>query len=88
MFEDPQSRDVHETFQSETEIETETLSPETETFGTDTETEMLAKLSETRPWVGLETVSRRRDRDALTETTSVGKKLSGDSEGQQCQTLH
>jgi hypothetical protein len=37
-------RDVHETFQPETEIET--FSPETET---------LANVSETRPWIGLET---------------------------------
>jgi hypothetical protein len=44
-------RDVHETFQPETESETETLNPETETetFSTDTETETLPKLSETRP---------------------------------------
>jgi hypothetical protein len=35
-----QARDVHETFQPETE---------TETFSLETETETLAKLSETRP---------------------------------------
>jgi hypothetical protein len=41
---------AHETLTAETKIETETFSLETET-----ETETLAKLSETRPWVGLET---------------------------------
>jgi hypothetical protein len=38
-----------------------------ETLKAKTETETLTKLSETRPWVGLETVSRprRRDRDHI-----------------------
>jgi hypothetical protein len=61
------SRDVHETFQPETE--TETLSPETETetFSTDTETETLAKLSETRPNRDLGS-SRDRLETSKTET--------------------